>query len=153
MGLRRLMECKKIGCYKLTRNKTGYCDEHEPEYLKKVELKNKEWKIKNHYKAPSKNTKEEKFYSSKSWQDLRNYIKARDNYLCQECLKEGRITEATQVHHIVTILEDFNKRFDEENLVSLCNYHHKKAHGKLTKTEILKHEEETADIFQSPKGE
>ena len=76
------------------------------------------------------------------------YKKSKGEIIINQFLEENDISYKKEF-----IFPDFNKRFDEENLVSLCNYHHKKAHGKLTKTEILKHEEETADIFQSPKGE
>lgn len=128
MAQRRMRECKHRGCIKLTRREHGYCEEHEREYLDKVNAAKKKWKIENNYKRP-RNSKVEKFYSSKQWQQLREYIKARDNYLCQDCLKEGRITIANQVHHIEPILKDWDKRFDEDNLVSLCNEHHKLRHN------------------------
>ena len=128
MADRRLIECKHRGCYILTRNKSSYCEAHEPEYLAKVDQAKKDWKIKNNYKNPKNNTMTEKFYSSKQWQQLREYVRARDKHLCQDCLKESRITLATQVHHIVSILKDWDKRFDEENLVSLCNEHHRLRH-------------------------
>ncbi len=128
MAQRRIRECKHRGCIKLTRSEHGYCEEHEREYLDKVNAAKKKWKIENNYKRP-RNSKVEKFYSSKQWQQLREYIKARDNYLCQDCLKEGRITIANQVHHIEPILKAWDKRFDEDNLVSLCNEHHKLRHN------------------------
>lgn len=128
MAQRRRIECKHFGCINLTRNKSGYCEEHEREYLDKVNAAKKKWKIENNYKRP-RNSRIEKFYSSKAWQKLREYIKARDNYLCQDCLKEGRIRAASQVHHIIPILRDWDKRFDEENLISLCHEHHKIRHG------------------------
>lgn len=128
MAQRRMRECKKRGCINLTRSEHGYCELHEREYLNKVNAAKKKWKIDNNYKAP-KNTMVEKFYSSKQWQELREYVKARDNYLCQDCLKEGRITLATQVHHEIPILRDWEKRYDEGNLISLCTDHHKIRHG------------------------
>jgi 5-methylcytosine-specific restriction protein A len=34
-----------------------------------------------------------------AWDKTRAYILARDNYLCQPCLREGRIHIATEVDH------------------------------------------------------
>jgi hypothetical protein len=31
------------------------------------------------------------------------------------------------VHHIIPLAEDYNKRLDNDNLITLCNYHHKLA--------------------------
>lgn len=47
----------------------------------------------------------EEFYQSIKWKKKRQAILRRDNYLCKECKKYGRITEAKEVHHIVH-LED-----------------------------------------------
>ena len=42
-----------------------------------------------------------------------------------------------EVHHIVPLAEDFNKRLDNENLICLCQFHHKMAeHGEILREEL-----------------
>lgn len=75
----------------------------------------------------------------------RNYIVERDNYLCQVCKANGRYTyNNIEVHHIVPIVEDFERRLDDDNLITLCQEHHEKAErGEISKEylyEILKND-------------
>jgi 5-methylcytosine-specific restriction enzyme A len=53
---------------------------------------------------------------------LRLHILARDKYLCQKCLKEGRTTLANQVDHIKSKAKGGTD--DYANLQSLCEPHH-----------------------------
>lgn len=73
------------------------------------------------------------FYHSAEWAAAREAALTRDAYLCQHCLKRGRITPATMVHHIVELtpenIGDPRIATDPRNLVSLCDLCHKKAHG------------------------
>lgn len=119
MAQRRLMECKHRGCYNLTRNKSGYCDEHKEEYeIKERERRNR---FNSRY---NKDNKYNKFYWTKAWKELRDYVLARDNFLCQECLKHNKITEATDVHHKKKIRENWGLRLDSDNCISLCRECH-----------------------------
>ena len=68
------------------------------------------------------------FYTLKVWKDKRRYILARDKYLCKECAKYGRNTEATTVHHIKEIDEYPELKLKNDNLVSLCASCHNKQH-------------------------
>ena len=74
------------------------------------------------------------FYSSIPWQNMRDYIKRRDKFLCVECLKEGRITPAALVHHIIPItprnITDPNVTLNPDNLESVCEECHAKLHPK-----------------------
>ena len=73
------------------------------------------------------------FYSSQAWQHMRDYVFRRDQGLCQDCLKKGRITPAEEVHHITPItpenITDPSITLNEENLISLCKECHKARHG------------------------
>ena len=71
-------------------------------------------------------------------------VKQRDRFLCQICLRNLYDTidwlnfKTVEVHHIVSINEDYNKRLDVENLVTLCSYHHKMADkGEIPKQVLL----------------
>ena len=74
-----------------------------------------------------------KFYGSKAWQVCRDVAIKRDRYLCQDCLKLGRITPAEEVHHIVELnainVDDESVSLNLDNLVSLCRRCHRARHG------------------------
>lgn len=76
------------------------------------------------------------FYKIKRWKRKRLVILTRDNYLCRECKRYGRSTEANTVHHIYTRHEYPEYKWHNENLISLCDKCHESMHnrfeGKLT---------------------
>lgn len=71
-----------------------------------------------------------KFYQGKYWRSRRAYILNRDNYLCQECKRQGKLTEGNVVDHIKP-RHSFNDRQQlegvperEDNLETLCRSCH-----------------------------
>lgn len=78
-------------------------------------------------KEPSKTNK---FRWSRKWREKRNQVVERDNCLCQVC-KDNDIYNYNdlEVHHIVSLEEDYDKRLDDDNLITLCVAHHKQADG------------------------
>ena len=98
-----------------------------------------------HRKSRQKNSdrQSDKFRNTKVWQRKREEIKTRDRYLCQICIRNKYNTlsflnyKTLQVHHITSIQEDYNRRLDNDNLISLCDYHHKMAEeGQIPKEEL-----------------
>ena len=85
-----------------------------------------------------KNSYASKFRNSNAWIIKREQIKKRDKYLCQICLKGNNYTyNNLQVHHIVPIEKDNDKKLDSDNLITLCAYHHKQAEmNKISKEEL-----------------
>ena len=76
-------------------------------------------------------------YNSREWKELR-FAKLRStNGLCEECLKQGIVTPARCVHHIVPIetarTKDEMKRlaFDVNNLRALCYACHASIHKEM----------------------
>lgn len=73
-----------------------------------------------------------KLYSSKAWKNVRDVVKKRDAYLCQDCLRSGMYTPAEEVHHIVELTpENVNNplvSLNPDNLISLCRECHRKRH-------------------------
>ena len=120
MAQRRMIECKHRGCYTLTRNECAYCDEHIEEFEQKERVRRQNF---NSYY--NKDNKYNKFYWTQKWRKLREYVLCRDNYLCQDCLKNKKVTEATEVHHIEKIRKAWDKRYDPDNCISLCNGCHR----------------------------
>ena len=70
----------------------------------------------------------ETFYKSRAWQRKREAILRRDKYICQNCKRYGRKTEATTVHHIKHLEDAPELALDNDNLVSLCAACHNKLH-------------------------
>ena len=87
---------------------------------------------------PKKNTMKDRFRKSKTWQKKAQEIAERDKYLCRVCAKEGTIKyDKLSVHHIVPLEKDFDKRLENDNLITLCIYHHRMAEAsKISKAEL-----------------
>ncbi|MFG6315963.1 HNH endonuclease signature motif containing protein [Bacillus velezensis] len=82
----------------------------------------------NYYDKHKRDQQSRSFYKSKEWQRCRQFVLRRDNYLCQDCLKNKRITQADTVHHIDELKDHPEKALDESNLISLCFSCHNKRH-------------------------
>lgn len=92
-------------------------------------------------------TKEQKrkFYDSGEWKRLREEVKKRDNYECQECKRNGFVCIDTNwysekakrkkiqlvVHHIKELEYHPNLALEIDNLETVCVRCHNKEHGRL----------------------
>lgn len=97
-----------------------------------------------------------KFYDSGEWKKLRISIKQRDNYECQECKRQGRVSvdaneysESAKRKKIMLLvdhikeLEDYPElALDEENLETLCVGCHNFKHGRTFEKKIKKWNDE-----------
>lgn len=88
-------------------------------------------------------TEADKFRCTSLWQKKREEIKKRDLHLCQICIRElyntvtKYNTKELSVHHNIPINEDYNKRLDNNNLLTLCNYHHEMCEcGEIQREEV-----------------
>lgn len=88
----------------------------------------------NRYDKYKRDKESTRFYKSSQWAKTREIILTRDNYLCQNCLKNNRIKKADVVHHIKELRDYPELAFDESNLVSWCHTCHTRHHksGKVT---------------------
>lgn len=68
------------------------------------------------------------FYSSHRWRVLSEAKRARDP-LCEQCLAEGRTTAAEEVHHIKSVEQYPELKWDVDNLMSVCVVCHRKLDG------------------------
>ena len=90
-----------------------------------------------------KDSKADRFRKTKAWTNKSIEIRQRDRYLCQCCLHNLYDTiewlnyKTVEVHHITPINEDYNRRLDNDNLISLCSYHHKMADKGQIPREVL----------------
>ena len=86
------------------------------------------------------------------------YRKLRDWYyqchsICEDCAKLGLTTPSKDIHHVmspydpnISPAESYRRLIDENNLVSLCRYHHNLRHGNCKKDEIDEFEKALADF-------
>lgn len=75
-----------------------------------------------------------KAYNNSTWRKMRDtYLK--EHAVCQDCISKGKITPATDIHHIKSPFKDgeinYSLLLDYTNLVSLC----KECHGQRHATE------------------
>lgn len=95
-------------------------------------------------KRNTNKTKAQEFRSSYKWYQKQKQIRKRDLNFCRICLLNKYDTkrifnsEQLSVHHIIPIVEDYNRRLDTDNLITLCLLHHEMAEAeKIPKTELL----------------
>ena len=101
--------CKYPGCPRLTDG--SYCEEHK-HLVDKV------------YEMYGRDRESRKRYGYK-WRKIRvRFLHAHP--LCEMCQREGRLTEATEVHHILPLGHGGTNR--EDNLMALC----KPCHSRIT---------------------
>lgn len=75
-----------------------------------------------------------KAYNNSTWRKMRDtYLK--EHAVCQDCISKGKITPATDVHHIKSPFKNgeinYSLLLDYTNLISLC----KECHGNRHATE------------------
>ena len=77
------------------------------------------------------------FYSSVEWKKCRETYKKRVGGLCEECSKNGRISPADDVHHIIKLsesnIDNPEITLNYRNLVALCRTCHEKRHRRKVK--------------------
>lgn len=83
---------------------------------------------------------ERKLRSKYSWTLKSLEIRESANHLCEVCKDKGIITfKDVEVHHIVKVKDDESKLLDNENLICLCQEHHKQAdRGDIDQGYLLK---------------
>ena len=74
------------------------------------------------------------------WRKKRDFIKERDNNICQICKEEFLLNRTRikdkelHVHHITPYKENETLFLDDDNLITLCTYHHEEAEaGKISR--------------------
>lgn len=84
-------------------------------------------------KSQKRSSQADKFRNTQDWRRKSEAIKKRDMYLCRVCFMKQYNTvlqytsRKLSVHHIVPLAEDYSRRLDDDNLITLCAYHHELA--------------------------
>ena len=88
------------------------------------------------------NAQIDRFRNSKAWKLKRIEIAQRDLHMCRLCAigydsQPAKYNGDISVHHITPLAEDYSKRLESDNLISLCSYHHELAeNGKIPRTTL-----------------
>lgn len=71
---------------------------------------------------------ERKLRSTNKWTEKSREIRERANFLCEVCRDHDEyVYNDLEVHHITKIKDDRAGLLDNENLICLCQFHHKQA--------------------------
>lgn len=101
MPYRPKRPCSHPGCPKLTDGR--FCEEHAKEEARRYERYDRDPVVKKRY--------------NRSWKRIRDsYIALHP--LCEQCERNGRITPAEEVHHILPLSQGGTHDF--ANLMALC---------------------------------
>ena len=104
--------CAYSGCNKLCEGR--YCEEHK-------RLTDKSY---NSFSRPKDTNKK----YGRAWRKVRErYVQSHP--LCEQCLKEGRMTPTEEVHHIKPVSQ--GGTHSATNLMSLCKSCHNKIHYQI----------------------
>ncbi len=79
------------------------------------------------------------FYQSWEWKQLRAYKFTKENGLCERCRAKGIIRAGKEVHHIIPLDKNWEKRLDIENLILLCPDCHNEKHGRESSLQKFNH--------------
>ena len=91
-----------------------------------------------------KNTDANKFRKTIEWKNKSIEIREDSKYLCSVCLDNNIYNyNRLEVHHIVPLKEDITRALENNNLICLCNEHHRLAEeGKIDREYLFRLAEE-----------
>jgi 5-methylcytosine-specific restriction endonuclease McrA len=70
----------------------------------------------------------DKFRNTSMWRKKRTEIMQRDCNICRVCYTEHKITTTNlSVHHIISLEKNFELKLCNDNLITLCRFHHEQA--------------------------
>ncbi|MGX7745681.1 hypothetical protein [Rhodopseudomonas parapalustris] len=116
MALKKL--CPR--CNKIIDIDQQYCEEHQKQVDQSLKNRHRE------YKANRSDKNEQKFYKSKEWLKLREYLKVKYKGLClYSYLVDNIIVPAAEYHHIEPIKDNWSKRLDVYNIIPLSYMVHR----------------------------
>lgn len=127
--------CNKNGCNRLVKQGVKYCTKHIITKAAENKERHKE------YDTHCRNKEAKGFYNSQEWKVARARALARDmNIDIYLYIIERRVVHANTAHHIVELSEDYSKRCDIDNLISISESTHSlisKAYKDETKKKLM----------------
>lgn len=84
-------------------------------------------------------TAEDKLRHTHAWRKKAEEIKESSQYLCEVCRAHGIYTyDDLETHHITKIRDDPSQVLDNNNLICLCQFHHRQADNGILSKDYLK---------------
>lgn len=111
--------CKHPGCRRPVPRGVDFCGQHKSDAEKHAAAARKAREAR---RTAFKGSSAKRGYGYR-WQKLRNRFIAQHPF-CEQCMKQGRLTIATDIDHIKPHRGDPILLFDEENLQALCHACH-----------------------------
>lgn len=108
MATRAPRPCRAPACRHLSRDGTGYCEEHQ--------------KLASGWNRQNRGSAHSRGYGAQ-WRKIRARVLDRDKHLCQPCRNLGRLTTASAVDHIINRANGGGD--DPMNLQAICTECHK----------------------------
>lgn len=112
-------QCNHAGCKTLVDFNIEHCKKHKLIHAEKAKNKHSD----SYQYRKEKYGKYHEFYKTTRWRKMSRLHKIK-NPLCEMCLKEDLIVEVDVADHIIEIRDDWSKRYDDSNLMSLCHSCH-----------------------------
>jgi 5-methylcytosine-specific restriction endonuclease McrA len=135
-----LKPCGKCG--KLIPYGLAYCDKCQEVHDQEASTRAKESKrVRDREYNAKRDVKYKRFYNTKEWRTLSRLRMQKDHYRCQWCGKvlgshrDDDSIVVLEVDHIqeLSTPEGWRRRYDMENLRTLCSYCHNERHGRFQK--------------------
>lgn len=110
--------CKQAMCRNRVNLPQQYCEQHQGHNDKQYN---------KHVRTNDFNRRYDEFYHSTQWRNTRKH-KLMVQPLCEVCARQGRMTTADMVHHIIELRSPngWEKRLELDNLESICYECHNK---------------------------
>lgn len=105
-------------------------------YLRYRKATGKDKEVYKKYRANRPDGEYQAFYSSNVWRNKRDKIMSKFKYIdVYSYYKNKEIVEASLVHHINEIKEDYSKRLSDDNLIAVSSKSHKEIHRRMNEGE------------------
>lgn len=119
--MKPMKQCNHVTCRRLIPFDQGYCNQHIKVKAREHKLSrreiNRSYDDKRKQEAPHIHA----FYQSKRWEKLSRQVKVRDDFMCQECLRNNQYTPADVTDHIIEIKDDWDNGWNTKTMESLCH--------------------------------
>ena len=137
--MKPLKRCNAIACRALIPFDVSHCDKHIGVSKRETNRAYDDMRMREepHIRA---------FYADTRWRKLSEQAKRRDDYMCQECLSKGIYTIGNVADHIIEVKDDWDRRWDINNLQTLCV----KCHNKKTREEKAKRNHRSPRLSIAP---
>lgn len=115
-------------------------------------------RLRDNYKKSDRRKDKQKLYNDTLYRKERDWY-IQTHCLCEECLKDGLITPAKDLHHImspheigISKEEAYRRLRDPKNFIALCQVCHLIQHG-LASKEMLEEREKRIQNLKDNKDE